>query len=167
MVGQRAGSMNIDPSESTTEKHVIESGNAMQRFGSAFSERLEPGDVVLLHGDLGAGKTTLTQGIATGLGVRDAVQSPTFTLVQEHEGKRLKLYHLDLYRLDDPSELESIGYETYLEPLDGVSVIEWPERAGDWLPERFWLIQIDHLGEDRRRLEVRWVSLSSAAGSSQ
>lgn len=140
------------------EKYEIASGEAMQVFGVAFSRRLVSGDVVLLHGDLGAGKTTLTQGIAAGLGVHGPVQSPTFTLVQEHEGQQLKLYHLDLYRLDEPSELESIGYETYLEPVDGVSVIEWPERAGEWLPDLFWLIEIAHLGGDRRRLTVRRVT---------
>ena len=131
---------------------------AMQAFGRDFAARLAEGDVVLLHGDLGAGKTTLTQGIAAGLGVRDAVQSPTFTLAQEHRGKSLKLYHVDLYRLDDPSELESMGYETYLEPADGVTVIEWPERAGEWLPQAFWLIQIAHLPGNNRRLTYRFVS---------
>lgn len=152
--------MNSTVPDPESEIHTIASGEAMRAFGVAFSRRLNAGDVVLLHGDLGAGKTTMTQGIARGLGVRGAVQSPTFTLVQEHRGTRLVLYHLDLYRLDDPSELEGIGYETYLDPVDGVSVIEWPERAGDWLPERFWLIQIDHFGGDRRRLRVRHGSLS-------
>jgi len=133
----------------------IGSGEAMQAFGRILAGYLQTGDVVLLHGDLGAGKTTLTQGIAAGLGVTDAIQSPTFTLVQEHRGASMAMYHLDLYRLEDPSELESLGYETYLDPVDGVSVIEWPERAGDWLPGRFWLVQIDHLGGDRRRVNVR------------
>ncbi len=139
------------------EELELGSHAAMQAFGRAFAQQLSAGDVVLLHGDLGAGKTTLTQGIAAGLGVEETVQSPTFTLVQEHQGRELKLYHLDLYRLDDPSELESMGYETYLEPEDGVSVIEWPERAGDWLPQAFWLIQIAHLGGDNRRLTYRFA----------
>ncbi|HEV2074597.1 MAG TPA: tRNA (adenosine(37)-N6)-threonylcarbamoyltransferase complex ATPase subunit type 1 TsaE [Thermomicrobiales bacterium] len=135
----------------------IGSHAAMQAFGRAFAQQLGAGDVVLLHGDLGVGKTTLTQGIAAGLGVEGPVQSPTFTLVQEHLGRVLNLYHLDLYRLDDPSELESMGYETYLEPEDGVSVVEWPERAGDWVPPVFWLIQIAHRGGDHRRLTCRFV----------
>lgn len=140
------------------ETQIITSGAAMQEFGAEFGRRLHAGDVVLLHGDLGAGKTTLTQGIAAGLGVRDAVQSPTFTLVQEHSGASLSLYHLDLYRLDDPEELEGIGFEMYLDPVDGVTVIEWPERAGGWLSDRFWLVQIEHLGGDRRQLQLRYVS---------
>lgn len=142
---------------SVSDELELSSPAAMRAFGRAFARRLNAGDVVLLHGDLGAGKTTLTQGIAAGLGVRDVVQSPTFTLVQEHQGRSLTLYHLDLYRLEDPSELESIGYEMYLEPPGGVSVIEWPERASEWLPQVFWLIEIAHVGVDRRRLSYRFV----------
>jgi len=134
----------------TDDQLEITSAQAMHDYGRAFAGQLQAGDVVLLHGDLGAGKTTLTQGIAAGLGVPVPVQSPTFTLVSEHRGTSLMLYHLDLYRLDDPAELESFGYETYLTPEDGVSVIEWPERTGDWLPDAFWLIRIAHLGGDRR-----------------
>lgn len=133
----------------------IDSAAAMRQYGKEFASRLRPGDVVLLHGDLGAGKTTFTQGVAEGLGVDGAMQSPTFTLVREHEGEQMRLYHLDLYRLDDPEDLENIGYETYLDPPDGVSLIEWPERAGDWLPGVFWLIRITHLGGDQRLLEVQ------------
>ena len=142
---------------STDEQLEITSAEAMQALGRSLAARLRPGDVVLLHGDLGAGKTTLTQGIAAGLGVAEAVQSPTFTLVSEHRGRSLMLYHLDLYRLDDPSELEGMGYESYLSPEDGVSVIEWPERAGDWLPDAFWLVQIGHLGGDQRAVTIRRV----------
>ena len=130
----------------------------MQHFGRRMAEHLVPGDVVLLHGDLGAGKTTLVQGVAAALGVEEPVQSPTFTLAQEHQGRELVVYHLDLYRLDDPSELESMGYETYIDPVDGVSLIEWPERAGDWLPESFWLVRIAHLGGDRRQVTVQNVA---------
>lgn len=134
----------------------IDSAAAMRQFGVEFAARLRPGDVVLLHGDLGAGKTTFTQGVAEGLGVQGVVQSPTFDLVREHEGREMRLYHLDLYRLDDPDELENIGYETYLDPPDGVSLIEWPERAGDWLPASFWLLRIEHRGGDHRLIEMDW-----------
>ncbi len=128
----------------------VTSAEAMQALGKELAASLRVGDVLMLHGDLGAGKTTLTQGIAAGLGVDGAVQSPTFTLVREHQGREMMLYHLDLYRLSDPDELENLGYEVYLDPADGVSVIEWPERAGDWLPEQFTLVRIEHLGGDRR-----------------
>lgn len=141
----------------TAREIEVTSAEAMQALGEELASSLKVGDVLMLHGDLGAGKTTLTQGIAAGLGVEGAVQSPTFTLVREHRGREMMLYHLDLYRLSDPDELENLGYETYLDPADGVSVIEWPERAGDWLPERFTLVRIEHLGRDRRLVLIENV----------
>ncbi len=141
----------IDFTLFTSQPRTVESSEAMQELGREIAQRLRIGDVVLLHGDLGAGKTTLAQGVAEELGIASPVQSPTFTLVREHDGSGMKFYHLDLYRLESPDELEDIGYETYIEPVDGVSLIEWPERAGDWLPDRFLLVEIDHLGGDRRR----------------
>lgn len=131
-------------------RHIIGSPDAMQQLGRDLAGYLRVGDVLMLHGDLGAGKTTLTQGIAEGLGVFESVQSPTFTLVREHQGRDFALYHLDLYRLQDPDELENVGWESWIDPQNGVSVIEWPERAGDWLPDRFLLVEIEHFGGDRR-----------------
>ena len=141
-------------SKSNATEHIIESAAAMQQLGRDIARTLQIGDVLMLHGDLGAGKTTLAQGVAEGLGIDSPVQSPTFTLVREHEARGMKFYHLDLYRLNEPDELEDIGYESFIEPVDGVSLIEWPERAGDWLPDRFMLIQLDHLGGDRRRVTM-------------
>lgn len=114
---------------------VISGAEAMRELGREIGGTLRAGDVVLLHGDLGAGKTTLTQGIAAGLGVDGLIQSPTFTLVTEHPatlatGEDVTLYHLDLYRLDDPEELGDIGWEEMIAPAHGVTVVEWPERAG-------------------------------------
>jgi len=138
----------------------IVGAETMRALGAELAAGLTVGDVLLLHGDLGAGKTTLTQGIARALGVREPVTSPTFTLVSEHRlPKPLRdierLYHLDLYRLNDPEELEMIGYDDYIVPVDGVSIIEWPERAGDWLPERAVIIEIERSGEDRRLVRLR------------
>ncbi len=140
---------------------VIPDAGAMRAFGRSFASRLGRGDVVLLHGDLGAGKTTLTQGIAAGLSVASPVQSPTFSIVAEHDGvdargRAVRLYHLDLYRLGDPGDLEALGYDQYLDPPDGISIIEWPERAGSWLPERFWLLRITHSANGGRRIERSW-----------
>ena len=151
----------IDFTVFTTRPRTVESSEAMHALGREIAQCLRVGDVLLLHGDLGAGKTTLAQGVAEGLGIESPVQSPTFTLVREHDAKAMKLYHLDLYRLESPDELENIGYEAYIEPTDGVSLIEWPERAGDWLPDRFLLVQIDHLGRDGRR-----VTFTSHGGGS-
>lgn len=131
----------------------------MRDLGEQLAQSLDRGDVLLLHGDLGAGKTTLVQGLARGLGVAGTILSPTFGIVSEHEGmgkdgKRLMLYHLDLYRLEHGDELESFGFEEYLAPRDGVSAIEWPERAGGWLPDRFVLVRIEHAGADARHVTV-------------
>lgn len=139
-----------------------------RRIGEAIGRWAPDGTVLLLHGDLGAGKTTLTQGIARGLGVSEPIQSPTFTLVAEHDGARLRLYHLDLYRLSSPDELESLGFDQFLEPSGAIAVIEWPERAGGWLPDAYLLIELSPAGPDRRRIAVRnvgrvdeWAALSS------
>lgn len=134
--------------------HIIASPAAMHSLGQTISTHLDAGDVLLLHGDLGAGKTVLTQGIAHGLGISGPIQSPTFTLVHQHQGPTLRLYHLDLYRLTDPHELDALDYAAWIAPDDGVTVIEWPERAGDWLPPRFLLVTIDHLLADQRRVTL-------------
>jgi tRNA threonylcarbamoyladenosine biosynthesis protein TsaE len=138
---------------------AVTSPGAMQQIGKRIGRGLRSGDVVLLNGDLGAGKTTLALGIAAALGVTGPVQSPTFTLVAEHicrgvNGGPVRLYHLDLYRLRDESDLESFGYEQYLEPADGVSVIEWPERTGNWLPERYLLVDFTISGPSRRLIRI-------------
>lgn len=133
--------------ERSVDELVIPDSEVMHALGCRIGLQLRGGDVLLLHGDLGAGKTTLVQGIAHALGVAEPVQSPTFTVVGEHEGRDadgtlVRLYHLDLYRLNDPDELETLGYDQFLQPEQGVSLIEWPERAGNWLPDRFLLVQI-------------------------
>jgi tRNA threonylcarbamoyladenosine biosynthesis protein TsaE len=138
---------------------VTDSAEQTRQLGARLGRLLRAGDVVLLHGDLGSGKTTLAQGIARGLGVRDDVQSPTFTLVAEHEGRAvdggpIRLYHLDLYRLAGAADLDSFGWEDYLAPADGVAVVEWPERAGSWLPEEYFLVRLEPVGADRCRLVV-------------
>ncbi|MCB1032449.1 MAG: tRNA (adenosine(37)-N6)-threonylcarbamoyltransferase complex ATPase subunit type 1 TsaE [Acidobacteria bacterium] len=110
-------------------------------LGEELAAELAPRGVLLLHGDLGSGKTVLTQGVARGLGIRpDDVQSPTYTLVQEHRGPGGRLIHMDLYRLEGP-ELDSLGLDDLLEG-DGVKVVEWAERL-PWSPP------------DSRRLRLR------------
>jgi tRNA threonylcarbamoyladenosine biosynthesis protein TsaE len=127
-------------------------------IGAVLGHWLRDGDVVLLHGDLGAGKTTLAKGIAAALRIDAIVSSPSFALVNEYEGGLLapvtKLYHLDLYRLHGAEDLASIGFEEFLAPSDGATLIEWPERAAEMLPERYLLIEITTIGEDRRRLRL-------------
>jgi tRNA threonylcarbamoyladenosine biosynthesis protein TsaE len=113
--------------------------------------RLEPGDTVCLYGDLGAGKTSFSYGIALGLDVKDQyITSPTFTFVNEYKG-RMPFYHIDLYRLKDPEELEGIGFEEYIDS-DGVTVIEWAERAGDELPDDRLSVYFSYVDEHSREI---------------
>ena len=120
-----------------------------------FAAELKPGDVVCLEGDLGAGKTTFTQGLAAAMGVSGRVTSPTFCLVQEHRGDGAFLVHMDLYRLRGEADVAAIGWEDYL--ADGaVLVVEWPERAGSLVPPTARHIVFEHLdGDERRRIEFR------------
>lgn len=108
-------------------------------FGRVLAKQLAPGDVICLSGDLGAGKTLLVQGIAAGLGVSEGVTSPTFTILQVYDAARLMIYHFDLYRLENPDDLEDIGFEEYVR-RDGVAVIEWADKFPARMPdERLWL----------------------------
>jgi len=101
-----------------------------ESLGERWGCEARSGLVIALCGDLGAGKTALVRGIARGLGIAARVHSPTFTLVNEYAGGKLKLFHLDLYRLETPQDIRSAGIEEFLRP-DGVAVIEWAERLGD------------------------------------
>ena len=122
---------------------------------------LRPGDVIFLEGDLGAGKTTFTQGLAAALGVPGRVTSPTFCIVQEHrrqstavDGSRL-LVHMDLYRLHGEDDVIAIGWEDYLAE-GAILVVEWPERAGTLIPATARHVVFTHLdGEECRRIEFR------------
>ncbi len=122
-------------------------------FGGRLALGLQPGDVVALSGELGAGKTALVKGIAHGLGITVEVTSPTFTLIHEYGGGRLALYHIDLYRLDSVSQALAIGIEDYLDG-SGVTVIEWPERIASLLPPHTVRIRLESIDENTRRIEV-------------
>ena len=121
-------------------------------LGRRLAERLAPGDVVALDGDLGAGKTHLAKGVAEGMGVDpDAVTSPTFTIVQEHADGAL--LHLDLYRIEGDDEAARLGLAEILDG-DAVALVEWPARAAALLPARTVWLRLTHLGGDRRRVEA-------------
>lgn len=116
----------------------------------------QAGDIVLLHGDLGVGKTVFAKGFAEGLGIEGAVSSPTFTIVQVYESGRLPLYHFDVYRIADPEEMEEIGYEEYFYG-DGVCLIEWAELITELLPEHCIDVSIEkdvEKGFDYRRITI-------------
>ena len=129
---------------------VTHSPEETQRIGADIGERARIGDLILLVGNLGAGKTCLTQGIAWGLGVPDYTSSPSFVLVREYQG-RLNLYHIDFYRLDDIREVAELGMSDYLDG-EAICVVEWADRALDSLPEEHLLIKFEHLAVNERRL---------------
>ena len=114
--------------------------------------------MVLLHGDLGAGKTTLAKGIAAALGVEDVVSSPSFSLVNEYDTRLAaavtRLYHIDLYRLRSEDDLASIGFDDFMAPSHGITLVEWPERASAALPERFLLVEFETVKAGSRRLRI-------------
>jgi tRNA threonylcarbamoyladenosine biosynthesis protein TsaE len=123
--------------------------------GRDLAASLAAGDGVLLYGDLGAGKTAFVRGLAEGLGVaREEVSSPTFTLVQEYRGGRLALFHVDLYRLDDPREIDDLGLEEIA--ADGVMAIEWADKHPR-PPHRYVRVSIEHAGETERRVVITKV----------
>ena len=122
-------------------------------FGRSLGALLEKGMVIALNGELGAGKTTLVKAVATGLGIlEEDVCSPSYTLINEYEG-RLPVYHFDLYRLTDSSELYELGYDDYLEG-EGISIIEWADAVPDALPGEYLSIKIDIVSDDERCFTV-------------
>lgn len=125
-------------------------------LGEELGRKARAGQVYCLNGDLGVGKTVFTQGFAKGLGIEEPVNSPTFTIVQEYEKGRLKLYHFDVYRIGDVEEMDEIGYEDCFYG-DGVCLIEWSNLIEEILPERVTSITIEkdlEKGFDYRRIAV-------------
>ena len=128
-----------------------ESAANTKGLGERIGRLLRPGDIVLLFGELGAGKTTLVQGIARGMGIQDSVTSPTFTLIQEYGPAGRKLIHVDPYRLGSHEDLLGIGIDEYLES-DDVLVVEWGERLGKLTPAERLELKIEVLEQETRRI---------------
>ena len=128
-------------------------------LGVKLGRLLEPGDVVGLAGELGAGKTALVQAICAGYGVTDDVTSPTFALVHEYQAPRSPVHHLDLYRLDRPDQLDEIGWDELVSSR-AIVLVEWPERAGDRVPAGHVTLSLQHLPDDpdRRLLYAGWLA---------
>ena len=123
-----------------------------EALGAALAKRLHPGTILAYRGDLGAGKTAFTRGLARGLGCTDLVTSPTYTIVNEYLGGRLPLFHFDMYRLASSDDLWDIGWEDYLE-RGGICAVEWSENVADAMEDAFF-ITIEKLGEESRRITV-------------
>jgi len=132
---------------------VTRSEDETRALGRNLSRSLQAGDVVLLTGDLGMGKTVFARGIAQGLGVsEDEVRSPSFTLVNRYHG-RVTLYHIDLYRIDRPEDLDELGLEEFL-GVDGIAVVEWAERLGPYRPVRVVSVRLVDGGGDVREITI-------------
>ena len=121
-----------------------------EKLGENIGQKVQPGTVIALIGDLGTGKTTLTKSIARGLGVTETVTSPTFNIIREYRSGRLPLYHFDVYRIGDPDEMFELGYEEYFYG-DGVCVVEWADIIEELLPEDAVVITIDRGASDEER----------------
>ena len=133
-----------------------------ERIGAFLAEKLQPGTVIAYRGDLGAGKTAFTRGIAKGLGCRDCVTSPTYTIVNEYLSGRMPLFHFDMYRLASADDLWDIGWEDYLD-RGGVCAVEWSENVEEAL-ERFVLVNSEKIGDESRRITIEGGDLLADLG---
>lgn len=125
-------------------------------LGKKIGEKIKPGTVISLIGDLGVGKTVFTQGLACGLGIEEPINSPTFTIVQVYEEGRMPFYHFDVYRISDISEMDEIGYEDYFYG-DGVALVEWANLIEEIMPEEHSVITIEkdlQKGFDYRKITI-------------
>ena len=141
------------------QKMIIKTNSTeeTEALGRKIGNALKKGDIVSLRGSLGAGKTVIAKGIARSLGIDEAIVSPTFTLVQEYDGRE-KLYHLDIYRLSGEDEFESMGGEEFLYP-DGISLIEWSEKIDSMLPDNTIYIDITINDDLSRSVDIRGLEL--------
>jgi tRNA threonylcarbamoyladenosine biosynthesis protein TsaE len=128
------------------------SAAATRRIGERIGRLLREGDVVVLSGELGAGKTVLAQGIGRGMGVEEPIKSSSFVIMNEYDGRDLRLYHADLYRLEDPAQVAELALDELAR--DGVLVVEWPERAPAELPEEHLRVELRYDGARAREIDV-------------
>lgn len=153
---------NIEPEQKERQKNdIVDSASTSDTFalGEKIGRECLPGQVYALIGDLGVGKTVLTQGFARGLGVTETVSSPTFTIVQVYEEGRLPFYHFDVYRIGQLEEMEEIGYEDCFYG-DGVCLVEWADLIEELLPERYCRITVEkdlEKGFDYRKITIEEV----------
>ena len=131
---------------------ITHSPEDTEKIGEALAKNLQPGTILAYRGDLGAGKTAFTRGLARGLGCKETVTSPTYTIVNEYLGGRLPLFHFDMYRLASSDDLWDIGWEDYLE-REGVCAVEWSENVADAM-ENAVTVTIEKLGETTRRITI-------------
>ena len=131
---------------------ITNSPEQTEKVGAALGKQLKPGAVIAYQGDLGAGKTAFTRGVACGLGAKESVTSPTYTIVNEYLSGKYPLFHFDMYRLASADDLFDIGWEDYLD-RGGVCAVEWSENVADAM-EGAIIVTIEKLGEDSRRITI-------------
>lgn len=131
---------------------ITHSPEETEKIGEALAKSLQPGTILAYRGDLGAGKTAFTRGLARGLGCKETVTSPTYTIVNEYLGGRLPLFHFDMYRLASSDDLWDIGWEDYLD-REGVCAVEWSENVQDAMEDAV-TVTIEKLGETTRRITI-------------
>ena len=131
---------------------ITQSPEETEKIGEALAKSLQPGTILAYRGDLGAGKTAFTRGLARGLGCKETVTSPTYTIVNEYLGGRLPLFHFDMYRLASSDDLWDIGWEDYLD-REGVCAVEWSENVQDAM-ENAITVTIEKLGETTRQITI-------------
>ena len=137
------------------ENQTLEAGSIFSK--NLLEKNLSRSIIVFLEGNLGAGKTTFTKGLMKGLGYKELVKSPTYNLVEIHETEKLKVFHFDLYRINEPRELTEIGIGEYLEEENSICIFEWPENAQSLLPQPDYTIEIEH--SDDKQLDKRNIRI--------
>jgi tRNA threonylcarbamoyladenosine biosynthesis protein TsaE len=150
--------MSVETLRSDGEEQTIQ-------IGEHFATRLHRGDVVVLKGDLGAGKTEFVKGICRFLAVDDLVTSPTFSIINQYagqspEGEILKIYHVDLYRVEKPGDLVEVGFDDMVFAHDAIKLVEWPENAGALLPESYWSVTLEQPDDEASTDNERTITIA-------
>lgn len=139
------------------KKFITRSARETEEAGSRFATKLKPGDIVLLTGELGAGKTTFVQGVGRALNVKSRIISPTFVLLRRHKGKqgskKINVYHIDLYRLEGSGDIKNLGLEDIFEDVNGIFLIEWGEKHENL--RTTYEVGIEVLNNDERKIRIR------------
>ena len=140
----------------TTSEKLTTSEKETITYASQFAKQLKIGDIILLDGDLGAGKTHFTKGLAQGLKSKCLVTSPTFTIMNTYEDGTLPIYHFDMYRLSSKEEAEELGFNEYFDPtsLDGISIVEWPSQVEGLINKPYYQVSIHKIDECTRKISI-------------
>lgn len=136
---------------------ITNTAEETRQVGFDFSKQLKSGDVVLLYGDLGAGKTTFVQAVAKGLGIKDRILSPTFVLIRNHKvsfGNITNLNHIDLYRIEKPTDIKNLGIDEIVNEANSVSLIEWADRLSSFKSKHGYAVRMRYIRENKREIEI-------------